>query len=285
MMLFLLKTTDQPALKNAKLLIVCVAALLSGCEATQRDNFFTQPSQWFERSGEMIQDFSRNLTATGDDQELEALFDQPYIDPLTRYLETNRDRSELKTQLQRVQIERDRRCDVIAARFDRIEVTQASADRFRRGYNYSCPAQVDAYAQRLAESEPSSALQASAEFSQQSDTQDQVLTSARDCYLLTSIKNYSEALLSCRTAAQQQDIRSIANLAQIYFALQRYTDAIIWAKKAADQSPDASLLLGTLYEQGLGVEPNRNIATAWYQQAKAMGHPKADGALLHLQSN
>ncbi len=278
--------SDRPALvKSPKILVAAISVLLTGCESAQRDAFIEQSSQWFERSGEMIHDFSRNLTATGDDQELEALFDQPYIDPLTRYLEKNRTDSELRSQLSKVTTERDRRCSLIAKRFNQLNVTSETVERFRRGYSYSCPNEVALYTQRL-EKQPVSLIQKRPEsLPPESEPASPVIASARDCYLLTSIRNYSEALKLCRLAAEQQDIRSQANMAQIYYALEQYDDAVRWAKIATDQSPDATFLLGNIYEHGLGVSADLAAAIFWYRRAKTMGHPKADAALTRLQGS
>ena len=92
-----------------------------------------------------------------------------------------------------------------------------------------------------------------------------------DCYLLTTIRNYSEARAACQAPAQQGDRRAQSNMALISRALGQYAAALDWAQQAAPGSADAAYLLGELYERGQGVEASDQRALSWYLQAAEQG--------------
>ena len=114
----------------------------------------------------------------------------------------------------------------------------------------------------------------SASGSQQPDSQ-----ALSDCYLLTSIRNYSAAREACRQPAEQGDVKSQANMALIAHTFEDYDSAYEWARKAAPDSGDASYLLGRMYASGRGVEQNSDQAVYWYNKAAGQGHKDARAAL------
>lgn len=242
---------------KSRLLLLVITLLLAGCGSMSHRDQIEQSSQ------------------SETEAELNALFSQPYIDPLTRYLETNRNNPARADERRRVRQERDRRCQVIADNYAQQEVTAQSVERFRRGYNYSCPRAVQAYASQL-ESKPvtpdSPVVTEPAPLHAQSS----------DCYLLTSIKNYAEAIRVCEAPAASGDLRAQTNMATIHYELKRYELALKWTKLAAESSAEAAFLLARLYEQGQGVEANPQEALNWYQHAQQMGHAQAGSESLRL---
>lgn len=197
-------------------------------------------------------------------REVETLFAQPYIDPLTQYLADTRGDTGKTDLRQRVRTERDHRCAVIAARYDAEPPTEQSLAAYRTGYEYSCPEDVAAYAQRLTalrdqpEPEPAIGNTASPELSKQ----------LNDCYLLTAIRNFSEAMKACRQPAVQGDIKAQTNMALMTYALKDYASAYHWAVAAAPHSVEAARLLGQMYTAGQGVEPDAEAAEKWNARAR-----------------
>lgn len=249
------------------LLLLVIMLFLAGCESLDRKSLMEQPTQKDTSS------------------ELEALFTQPYIDPLTRYLEANQGNTALNDELRQVRQERDRRCKVIADRFSEQAVTAESVDRFRRGYAYSCPQAVQAYANQL-ELQDTPAQPAPEQRPEPSRTQPPEQTKphpqSSECYLLTSIKNYADAIRICDAPARSGDLRAQTNLANIHYELKRYDSALHWAKQAAESSADAAFILARLYELGQGVESDQQEALSWYQYAQQMGHHQAGAEGLRL---
>ncbi len=66
-------------------------------------------------------------------EEVQALFDQKYIDPLTRYLDEHAKDPSRAENLARVWKERDRRCGEIAERYGAGSATTANLDKLERG--------------------------------------------------------------------------------------------------------------------------------------------------------
>lgn len=210
-------------------------------------------------------------------REIEALFSQPYIDPLTRYLQQHGDDERRAEYLSQVLQERDRRCDMIAQRYATRPLTRQTLEQYRAGYGYSCPAQVAAFARRLAEVAPTAAEAQNTSAVAQTNAGANGDWSAQlnDCYLLTSIRNHGEARQACLEPAERGDARAQYNMALIARALGDYTDALHWAHMAADRSARARYLLGDLYAKGQGVAADDANALRWYREAAEMGDAAA----------
>ena len=59
-----------------------------------------------------------------------------------------------------------------------------------------------------------------------------------------------------------------------YYSEKNFIEAVKWCQKGADAGSAAAMnLLGTLYEDGKGVEQNFKIAAFWYQKSADAGHP------------
>lgn len=258
--------------------VALVALLLVGCESLQHDSV-----QWLEKTGQALRNWGAAERQLAYDREVQQLFAQPWIDPLTRYLEQYRSDESRAEHLQRVLRERDARCAAIAERYAQRPLTASTLEQYRVGYRYSCPRQVQAFAARLAASHPRPAdkpppagsgpipAAPAAELSARSLWSEQL----NDCYLLTTIRNFNEARDACQVPAEQGDLRAQYNMALIAQALEQYTEAVHWAHLAAPRSAEARYLLGALHADGLGVARDDEQALHWYREAAEMGSARA----------
>jgi TPR repeat protein len=240
-------------------------------------------------------------TTTGDDPlpeeteisfatEREALFDQPFIDPLTDYLIEHHGDPDRQTVLQRVREERNARCEQVARQYADEPSTDAVLAQFNAGYAYSCPQQVADFEQRVEQQpepeqkperrpEPESIPETQAADTRTADSISVSEQSLSDCYLLTTIRNFSAAREACQRPAENGDVRSQANMARVAHAFEDYASAHKWAEKAAPNSGDAAYLLARMYAEGQGVSQNMDRAVYWYSQAAGQGHKNARAAL------
>ena len=81
--------------------------------------------------------------------EVNTLFAQPRIDPLTDYLRTYANDPRYTRERAMVRAERDKRCDAVGQRYAERSATEANLERLRRGYQMSCPNQIAAFARRV----------------------------------------------------------------------------------------------------------------------------------------
>lgn len=226
-------------------------------------------------------------TLTGPYQsEKQSLFTQPFIDPLTDYLIEHQGDPARQSVVREVRQERDRRCDEIARQYSGEPATQPVLERYNIGYGYSCPQQVAAFEQRLKrqppEPPPEPAAQPQPAVVDQAPTAEEMIVSDQalsDCYLLTSIRNFSEARAVCRLPAENGDVRAQTNMAVVAHAFEDYASALSWAEKAAPESAQAAFLLGQMYATGRGVSQNVDRAVYWYQQAARQGHSESQAIL------
>ncbi|AQZ96210.1 hypothetical protein BVH74_16265 [Halopseudomonas phragmitis] len=248
------------------LLLSALALALAGCESLP-DRQDTD-----DRSGAWWSNTDRLLRLLNDDPqpekarqaEVEALFAQPYIDPLTRYLETHAQDEDYAAQHQRVSNERDRRCAEVAAIYRQRPANQDNLNRYRQGYQYSCPEDVKQFASRVAQQRPSPAtVQPQVEAGPSPSRQQ-----ANDCYLLFTIRNLQQARQSCQAPAEQGDAQAQHHLASLHHTANEHASAFDWAQRSAAQGyAPGQLLLGQLYQQGLGVEQDERQALAWLERA------------------
>ncbi|WP_152208577.1 tetratricopeptide repeat protein [Marinobacter changyiensis] len=266
--------------------VLIVATLLSGCESLQRERFLEASNELWGRAGAAFNGTGQPTPAPQNDHssELDLLFEQPYIDPLTRYLiryEGDKSRSDV---LATVRQERDRRCSVIANQYASKPISQEASDLYRVGYLFSCPQEVNAYAQRLDQlpaqasatdsATSTSGGAAAGEVSELPPSQQ-----LSDCYLLTTIRNFSGASKACRQPAEAGDVQAQTNMALMAYSLRDYATAHHWALRAAPKSGVASYLLGQMYKAGSGVEQDRKQAHYWYAISAEQGHAEAKAAL------
>jgi hypothetical protein len=83
------------------------------------------------------------------ESEIETLFDQKYIDPLTDYIETYREDETRGPYIQQVLIEREARCAAIEQRYQHKKKDKATLAKLENGYSYSCPQVVAQFAMQL----------------------------------------------------------------------------------------------------------------------------------------
>lgn len=248
--------------------------LLAGCAATDGGRFLQKPADSFEA-------------------EYQALLDQPYIDPLTSYLIEHQGDPQRASTLVQIRQERDRRCQTIARQYADEPATRTILQRYNLDYGYSCPEQVAEFENRF---DRQQAQQQSAPEPVKPPLPTQQITPSdipdtgrderqitdqalSDCYLLTSIRNYSAARTACAEPADQGDLRAQVNMARIAHLFEDYDDAVKWAQMAAPESGAAAFLLGQMYAVGQGVGQNRDQAVYWFNEAVKLGNRDAEAAL------
>jgi len=187
--------------------------------------------------------------------EVEQLLSQPYIDPLTRYCKRYAGDSTRLDQLERIEKERQRRCEKVAKDYQKLGKTTANLTKMSAGYGFSCPQQVEAFA----------ALVTDPTYS--------------ECYLLVKLHNYREALEPCHGPAQNGDIRSQLNMAIISRELGDYKAALHWAALSAKYFPEAAFLMGELHANGQGTVQCDAKAVEWYEQSAEKNYAAAQTAL------
>lgn len=274
------------------LVSLTLLTFLTGCANLQDKGLFGSSSEFFHRTGQALGKIGQPNPVVENNAELKALFDQPYIDPLTAYMrdvEGDPAKADLRAV---VAEERDRRCAVIASRYDEKPVSADRLARYRAGYTLSCPADVATYAERVAllnvapadpvekpvaaQVAPETAEPVPAESVAAEQPMDEALRKQlNDCYLLTAIRNFSSALEACHAPADAGNVRAQTNMALISNALRDYGNAYRWATLAAPESGDAANLLGELYSQGHGVGADQAKAALWFEKAASLGHAGA----------
>lgn len=81
-----------------------------------------------------------------DASELRELFAQNYIDPLSDYIKANSADTAKAEAVEKVKAERMKRCRRVAARYHRRAKNSVNLEKLTRGYGYSCPQVVAAFA-------------------------------------------------------------------------------------------------------------------------------------------
>ena len=200
--------------------------------------------------------------------EVERLLDQPYIDPLTRFLQQHAAQHGDDPSYQRLARERDSRCRAIGTRYARQSPTADNLRSLRNGYQFSCPEQVQDFARRVAERPaPVTAKQpATPPASGQ----------ANDCYLLFAIRNYQQAQPACTQAAEAGDARAQHHLASLLRSNRAFTDALYWAEQSSSRGyPPGQLLLAEFYQRGHGAPADRDRALQLIELAAGQGLAEA----------
>ncbi len=96
--------------------------------------------------------------------------------------------------------------------------------------------------------------------------------------LSASMSVMAQSQEEIKQMAENGDAKAQAKLASMYLLgwqgfEQNEELAAQWMKKAADQGViDAQVVMGALYDRGMGVAANRDTATKWYEKAAAQGH-------------
>jgi len=212
-------------------------------------------------------------------EEVQALKAQPYIDPLTRYLEHYADDPAREAYLQEITLLREQRCRLVGNRYALLPKTVESYERFRAGYAFSCPAQLEEFAGLIEDlKQPEDLAQSTPEVTI-SPAPPPPDPQRSECYLLSQIRNYSEAHDFCLGPAEQGDPRAQLNMALISQAAKEYSQAFRWAEMVAADLPEAGLVLGQLYADGQGVERDLSQAVFWFEYAAEQGLAAAQTAI------
>ncbi|MDP2195001.1 MAG: tetratricopeptide repeat protein [Rhodocyclaceae bacterium] len=256
-------------------LVLLSAMGLGGCSSQP------EKEQAESASGGFLGKFGEIFTAQGrqDQQrfqaEVDALMGQPLIDPLTRYLEEHSGDEARVDYLAKLASERDSRCQAIAKRYAGEAANQQNLQKMQRGYLYSCPGEVKAFAGRVAGT--ASRTPANVEAPRPAAMAESLgRKEVNNCYLLFTIKNYRQALEACREPAQQGDARAQHHMASLALINRDQEAAASWAtRSAAQQFPPGQLLLGNLYKDGQGVKKDPVQALKLMQQAADSGLPEA----------
>lgn len=187
--------------------------------------------------------------------EIKSLLSQPYIDPLTRYIQRHSGDPAMARQVEQLEKERRLRCEKVAEDYQKVCKTTDNLKTLSDGYRFSCPEQVETFATLV--TDPAN----------------------NECYLLTKLHNYRDALGPCLKPAENGDPRAQLNMAVISRALGDYESAQYWATLAAKYFPEASYLMGELYAQGQGTKQSVENAVHWYELAAQKDHAGAQTAL------
>lgn len=96
---------------------------------------------------------------------------------------------------------------------------------------------------------------------------------------------WAQSAESIKQLAEQGDKLGQAKLASLYLLGREGVEkndklAAEWMNKSADQGlADAQVVMGAIYDRGIGVEADRDRATKWYEKAAAQGHGTAQAIL------
>lgn len=272
--------------------VVLFALGLGGCSsqpekdqaASGSGTFLGKSGEFFSAQGRRLADFAGSLVGSQDQQrfqaEVDALFGQPLIDPLTRYLEEHSGDDARAPYLTKVASERDSRCQAIAKKYSGEAANPQNLQRMQRGYLYSCPGEVKAFASRVDSVKPSgppSRIAPNADASKPTAMAESLnRKEVNNCYLLFTIKNYRQALEACREPAQSGDARAQHHMASLALINRDHEAAAAWATRSAGQQfAPGQLLLGNLYKEGQGVKKDQAQALKLMQQAADGGLPEA----------
>ena len=261
--------------------LLVLAVALGGCQTlSDQNSVLGRSSEAIKTQAQKLADLAASIT--GDPQaearhaEVETLFDQAYIDPLTRYLNEHTDDPAYRDYVPVVRAERDSRCRAIAYRYNSQPATRDALQRLKAGYTFSCPDVVDEFAKRVpatGSSDPQTAAAGApaAGSSASSNGQAGRSAQAQECYLLFAIRNYQQAEPLCRTAANAGDAKARHHLAAISNSNGNQTEALRWARLSADQGQaNGQLLLAELLKPQAPEQ-----AFSWLQKAAAQELPEA----------
>ena len=88
-------------------------------------------------------------SARVEERTLQRLFEQSYIDPLTRYIHKHKQDKAREPYVLRVENERQKRCASIEKKVRLWQKNRTNLAKLKSGYNYSCPNVVSKFARSL----------------------------------------------------------------------------------------------------------------------------------------
>lgn len=243
-------------------LVTGLALALGGCQSLpDRESVAATSSDWLTRTGEAIsaqgerlselfsgRDGDSTALAAARAEERRALFDQPWIDPLTRYLETHGDDPAYADVLPEIARERERRCVAIGEEYAQRAATRERLARLRRGYLYSCPGEVNDFHARVREREAQAATPRPAAVAAQEPPGEPAVAApeqpdgdleealerrqANDCYVFFTIRNFRQAREACQGPAERGDPRAQRHLGSLAELDGDREAALRWYRKA-----------------------------------------------------
>lgn len=99
-------------------------------------------------------------------------------------------------------------------------------------------------------------------------------------------QNYALSEKYLLSASEKENTDAQAFLAYLYIAMEDYSKAMVWARKAAQmEHPQACLALGRIYDEGLGVEANHLEGLKWFEKAANCGDADAQNIVGNIYSN
>jgi len=263
-------------------LLLGITAALTGCESLSKpDGLLARSGEVLESQRQRLAELASSLTSDPQEQqrhaEVEALFNQQYIDPLTRYLNAHAGDAAYAPYLSLVREERQQRCSVIADRYAVQAPSQDALRRLKGGYNLSCPDVVSAFAQRVNSlPAPATAPPATAQsaVTAKSATSNQAANdNAKDCYLLFSIKNLQQAAAPCLASAANGDAKAEHHMAVIEQTANNPSEALRWARQSAEGGDAAGQLL---LAKMLSAAGEQEQAFGWLQKSANQNQREAN---------
>ena len=98
-------------------------------------------------------------------------------------------------------------------------------------------------------------------------------------------QNYALSEKYLLMAANKDNTDAQAYIAYLYIAMEDYSKAMVWARKAAQmEHPQACFALGRIYDEGLGVEVNHKEGLKWYEKAANGGDADAQNIVGNIYS-
>lgn len=102
-----------------------------------------------DSSGSQLVEETTHSPSTLDLNEFERLLSQKYIDPLTDYISNHRNEPPKLKYVQRLKLEKQKRCEKIRRLFQKKDRENRVLVRLERGYRYSCPIVVKEFAEQV----------------------------------------------------------------------------------------------------------------------------------------
>ena len=99
-------------------------------------------------------------------------------------------------------------------------------------------------------------------------------------------QNYALSEKYLLMAANKDNTDAQAYIAYLYIAMEDYSKAMVWARKAAQmEHPQACFALGRIYDEGLGIEVNHKEGLKWYEKAANGGDADAQNIVGNIYSD
>ncbi len=87
-------------------------------------------------------------------------------------------------------------------------------------------------------------------------------------------------------AAEKDNLDAQAYLSTLYVGMEDYEKAMVWARKATQmEHPQACLMLGRIYDEGLGVDVNHIEGLKWFEKAADKGDADAQNIVGNIYLN